>query len=198
MKTYNYDIEAEVLRLVEVTPTGEPLEHGYWGAAAYSRDSGIVRAAENLDQLRELAGDLEDPVALFRLVQREYPLGNLDGTRMTNDELDQWAASCQPLPDPKPFRPHPDYPTQTELLRIDTFNPKTGRIDDVWYGIAARGPRGDAIARVAPTLDEMSDLVDLDGHEDLWDYVASRQTIGTVTGGFVDPLARSLTQLFGL
>lgn len=48
-----------------------------------------MRAARNLNELRDLVGDLEDPVARFRLVQREYPLGNLDGAGMSNDKLDR-------------------------------------------------------------------------------------------------------------
>lgn len=102
-----------------------------------------------------------------------------------------------PLADPKPFRPVAGFQTQTELLRIETFDPRTGRFGDVMFGIAARGPLGGATARITETLDELSELVKLDDHKEGWDFVADRATIVTITGEFVDPLMRSLASLLG-
>jgi hypothetical protein len=186
-------IETEVIRITEVTTTGVPVEDAYWGVAAYAHDPCLVRAARSLGELAALVGDLTDPLALFALAQREYPLGHLDGSAMSNAQLDAWLAARQPLPDPKPFTPRPGFPTQTELLRIETVDVGTERVTDEAFGIAARGPFGEAIARIASTLEDLAGIVELGDHADRWDYVASCATIGTVTGGYVDPLTRALS-----
>jgi hypothetical protein len=190
---WNSEIYSAVVRFTEVDPvTGKNLDEGYFGAAAYSEEVGIVRAARSLNELAGLVGDLNDNLALFNFVLREWPLGNLDGHAFDDEEMAAWASSTRPVPDPKPFIPADGYPTASEVIRFEDLDPVTGATTETQYGISVRGPFcGTTFGRWCESLEELRDYAGpLESHEARWAAMDDSMTIGTIDGGFRDPITR--------
>lgn len=192
---------SHVVLLTQVDPTsGAELDPGYYGVRALpsaNADGAIVRAARTLSELAEQVCDLCSDRARFEFVLREFPVGHFNGEAFSEEEDAAWRV--RPVVDPKPFVPVPEYPTSSEVVRIDVIEPDSGAVRETTLGLVARS--GYAGTTIVDT--EASSFADLSTrvpqattHPGRWRAIeAAGVTIGTIDDKYKDPVDLAIEQM---